>query len=146
MYRVITIPQPYASFIVMGHKRMNASRHDTKYRGPLLIKAGKNNGGLTRWYYYQWREAFRLDLPKWEDLPFEAIIGQVNLADCVPTAEMEPFWGTDIGIISGDKEWRLSKQEMHFGNYADGGYAWLFSDPVKFEVPIQQCHKIKPLP
>lgn len=40
--KVITIWQPWASLIVLGHKKIETRGWATKYRGPLLIHAAAN--------------------------------------------------------------------------------------------------------
>lgn len=134
--KCISLLQPWASLVVLGHKKIETRSWNTKHRGPLLVHASKKDDGFNRQCFYQWREGFKLDLPKWEVLPFGAIIGQVNLDGVVRTAKMKPFWNTPIGIMNGDKQWRLSTQEKLFGNYNDGRYGWLLSDHVAFDEMI----------
>lgn len=37
--KALSILQPWASLVVLGHKRIETRSRDTKYRGPLLIHA-----------------------------------------------------------------------------------------------------------
>ena len=66
--KALTIRQPWASLIVDGEKRVENRTWPTKYRGPLLIHAGKSR--------------LEVDRDQARRLPFSAIIGQVEVVDC----------------------------------------------------------------
>lgn len=133
--KVLSILQPWASLIVMGPKRIETRSWATKYRGPLLIHAstGKKREG---------REL--LEDPRWcnpcdegfYDLPFGAIIGQVNLVDVIPTSHIIFNMGREkaAGIAA--------PYEEAFGDYSPGRYGWLLSDPVVFDKPIPAKGKL----
>ena len=72
--KVLTIKQPWATLIMQGNKRFEFRSWQTKYRGDLLIHAGK---GIDK-------EAIKR-LSKYipEDLPAGKILGKVTLVDCV---------------------------------------------------------------
>lgn len=72
--KVLTIKQPWASLIIQGYKRFEFRSWQTKYRGELLIHAGK---GIDK-------EAVKR-LKKYipEDMPLGKIIGKVKLVDCI---------------------------------------------------------------
>jgi len=72
--KVITIKQPWATLIMQGYKRFEFRSWQTKYRGDLLIHAGK---GIDK------EAVKRLEkyLPK--ELPFGKILGKVTLIDCI---------------------------------------------------------------
>ncbi|MFA5408109.1 MAG: ASCH domain-containing protein [Bacilli bacterium] len=70
--KVITVKQPWASLIALGYKEYEFRTWSTKYRGPLLIHAGK---GIDK----QAMEHFKdLDL----EYPTSQIVASVNLDDC----------------------------------------------------------------
>lgn len=70
----LTIKQPWATLIMQKDKRFEFRSWQTKYRGDLLIHAGK---GI-------YKEAIKR-LSKYipEDLPTGKILGKVTLVDCV---------------------------------------------------------------
>ena len=83
--KAITICQPWASAIIEGFKLIENRSWYTKYRGPLLIHAGKSRSRL----------CFCTLFPaiSRHNLPFGEIIGRVDLIDCVPVTEVagQPF-------------------------------------------------------
>ena len=72
--KVLTIKQPWATLIMQGDKRFEFRSWQTKYRGELLIHAGKgiDKEALNRLKKY---------LPK--ELPSGQILGKVTLVDWV---------------------------------------------------------------
>ena len=72
--KVLTIKQPWATLIMQGNKRYEFRSWQTKYRGELLIHAGKGIGkeAMKRLAKY---------IPK--DMPTGKILGKVTLVDCI---------------------------------------------------------------
>ena len=72
--KVLTINQPWATLIMQGNKRFEFRSWQTKYRGDLLIHAGKSidKEAMKRLEKY---------LPK--EIPIGKILGKVTLVDCV---------------------------------------------------------------
>jgi len=75
--KCLTIVQPYAELIASGAKRVENRTWPTRYRGPLLIHAGKNRTRLD--------EYDTGSVP----LAFGAVIARVNLIDCVSMEDIE---------------------------------------------------------
>lgn len=71
--KVITIKQPFASLIAEGIKKYEFRTWRTKYRGEILIHAGK---GIDKKAMKKF-ECFGLEYPR------GCIIAKVNLMDCV---------------------------------------------------------------
>lgn len=71
--KVITIKQPFASLIAAGIKEYEFRTWKTKYRGEILIHAGK---GVDR---KAMKKFEKYDL----DYPSGCIIAKVKLADCI---------------------------------------------------------------
>ncbi len=71
--KVITIKQPFATLIAYGYKEYEFRSWKTKYRGPLLIHAGK---GIDK---KAMNRVKHLNL----DYPSSEIIASVNLDDCI---------------------------------------------------------------
>lgn len=76
--KVITIKQPFATLIAEGLKEYEFRTWKTKYRGELLIHAGKG--------------VDRKAMKKFEHLhlkyPSGCIIAKVNLTDCIPIDDL----------------------------------------------------------
>ena len=72
--KVLTIKQPWATLIMQGNKRFEFRSWQTKYRGELLIHAGKgiDKEAVKRLANY---------LP--QELPQGKILGKVTLVDCI---------------------------------------------------------------
>ena len=72
--KVLTIKQPWATLIMQGNKRYEFRSWQTKYRGDLLIHAGKgiDKDAMKRLAKY---------IPK--DMPTGKILGKVTLVDCI---------------------------------------------------------------
>lgn len=71
--KVITIKQPFASLIAAGLKEYEFRTWRTKYRGEILIHAGKgvNKDAMKKFEHYNL------------DYPSGCIIAKANLSDCV---------------------------------------------------------------
>lgn len=92
--KALTIHQPWASLIITGAKALENRRWRTKYRGPLLIHASKVAGRIQC------------------DLPRGAILGVVDLIDCVA-----------IDDVAGQP-------------HAEGPICWRLANPRAFAKPI----------
>lgn len=108
--KALTIKQPWATLIMQGDKRFEFRSWQTKYRGDLLIHAGK---GIDK-------EAMkRLEKYLPEELPYGKILGKVKLVDCI---KMSPEFkelllkeNSDIYTKSSFKEnygWQVSDVEV----------------------------------
>ena len=70
--------QPWAWAIVMGYKDVENRRNRTERRGPLLIHAGLEMD--PQGFQFLWELGLHRKLP--DDLPLEALVGEVRLSDC----------------------------------------------------------------
>src|SRR5262245_3246835 len=115
--KAISILQPWATLLVIGAKRYETRSWQTKHRGPLLIHASRRFNetarqlfGLSPFYEALTRAGYAMAA----DLPLGAIVGQVEIASCIPTESM-----TD-----------LTDQEKALGDFTDGRYAWETTNAV----------------
>ncbi len=99
--KALSVRQPWASLIIRGIKRVENRRWRTPYRGRLLIHAAASRASL----------AGCEPLPD-EELVFAAILGTVELVDCVrlEDAPTTPF--------------------------TEGPWCWLLEHPKPFHIPI----------
>lgn len=97
--KVITIKQPWASLISEGYKEYEFRTWKTKYRGPILIHAGK---GIDKKAMNRFKH-LNLNYPKGE------IIAQADLTDCVYTDKkfINKTYNKDPLVYKGitDKNW-----------------------------------------
>ena len=113
--KALTIKQPWATLIIQGDKRFEFRSWQTKYRGDLLIHAGKDidKEAMKRLAKY---------LP--EELPYGKILGKVKLVDCI---KMSPEFKQLLLKENSDIYTKSSFQE---------NYGWQVTDIEVFENPI----------
>lgn len=114
--KVLTIKQPWATLIIQGDKKFEFRSWQTKYRGELLIHAGK---GIDK------EAVKRLEkyLPK--ELPIGKILGKVTLVDCI---KMSPEFKEKLLKENSDIYTKSSFQE---------NYGWLLKNVEVFNEPIE---------
>jgi hypothetical protein len=94
--KVITLRQPWAHLVVMGHKTVENRSWSTDVRGKIGIHAAKS---MDREAYATARAICRrlkIDLPELEALPFGALVGDVQLVD-VTTEHASPW--AEVGSL-----------------------------------------------
>lgn len=114
--KALTIKQPWATLIMQGDKRYEIRSWQTKYRGELLIHAGKSvdKEAIKRLVKY---------LP--ENLPLGKILGKVRLVDCI---KMSPEF----------KEMLLKENsEIYTKSSFQENYGWQVTDIEVFKEPIE---------
>lgn len=113
--KVLTIRQPWATLIMQGDKRFEFRSWQTKYRGELLIHAGKgiDKEAVNRLEKY---------LPK--DLPLGKILGKVTLVDCI---RMSPEFKEELLKENSDIYTKSSFKE---------NFGWQLENIQVFDVPI----------
>lgn len=114
--KVLTIKQPWATLIMQGDKRFEFRGWQTKYRGELLIHAGKgiDKEAIKRLSKY---------LPK--ELPLGKILGKVTLVDCI---KMSPEFKEELLKENRDIYTKSSFQE---------NYGWQIDNVQVFDEPIE---------
>jgi len=135
--KVITIMQPFATLIALGEKHFETRCWPTKYRGDLLIHAGK---GIQYMHLCE-LDSFGCILEKHgyttrDKLPLGLIIAKVNLADCLKVKESTLDFGIGItkAVLEDDTE--IIGNELKFGDYTKGRYAWKLDDTEMLKEPI----------
>src|SRR5262249_28231184 len=108
--KTISIQQPWAAAVVLGRKDIENRSWPTRYRGPLLIHAGRSRAQVEA----LGRVELTRIVPTWHlpEMAFGAVIGIVTFFDCVPVEE------------AGDSEW------------AGGPWCWLLRDRRAFDRPV----------
>jgi hypothetical protein len=153
--KCLSLHQPWASLLAHGKKRVETRSWAIKHRGPLLIHAAK------RWtpdegyvaadplWFRPALESIGITLTPddaaceraW-GLPLGAIVGRVNVVDCVPTAFVRDSLSLTPHIAEGEyegKRWKcldIGMRERAFGDYSTGRVAFLCSDFVPFAAPV----------
>lgn len=131
--KVLSLLQPWASLVLLGHKKIETRSWNTKYRGQILIHASLKKPSIEIHHALQGR-TIPLNVPAYGQLPYGAIIGMVEL---VGTTEFTVFSKEPNDIIRCQKkEWHTTEQELAFGDYTPGRYGWLLDNPILFKNPI----------
>lgn len=133
--KVISLLQPWASLVVLGHKKIETRSWNTKHRGPVLIHASKawkpEQEKLLEQYHFSTtlqNEQSRIILP------FGKILGVVDIVDVAPTSHYLSLFGdrTKTGLSA-----QLdAEKEQTFGDYSPGRYGWLLANARAFKEPI----------
>ena len=112
--KVLTIKQPWATLIMQGDKRFEFRSWQTKYRGELLIHAGK---GIDK-------EAIkRLSKYLPAELPLGKILGRVTLVDCI---KMSPEFKENYG-------WQINNVQVFDDPIEAKGHLSLWEYDIKNE-------------
>jgi hypothetical protein len=81
--KALSVCQPWAWAIVHGLKTIENRYRRTHYRGPLVIHASRS-----RRYCRSDYPDLLPGLPPWDELDFGALIGVVEVVDCLPATEV----------------------------------------------------------
>ena len=114
--KVLTIKQPWATLIMQGDKRFEFRSWQTKYRGDLLIHAGKgiDKEAMKRLAKY---------LP--DEIPLGKILGKVTLVNCI---KMCPEFNEMLLKENSDIYTKSSFSE---------NFGWQVEDVQVFDEPIE---------
>lgn len=112
--KALTICQPWAHLIVTGEKRVENREWSTKYRGPLLIHAGKSRAWLD-------------DGPEVDEaeMAFGAVVGIANLAACL-----------HIDTIKSGGYSRVNWPWLATHEHARGTWCWILTEVMRYEKPV----------
>ena len=112
--KAITVYQPYAYAIIAGLKQYETRPRKTHIRGRVAVHAAKGNPKFVTL-------AVDMALPETMKLHYGAVLGTVEIADCVPVEEIVHT---------------LSEREKALGDYSSGRFAWVLRNPVAFSTPV----------
>lgn len=143
--KAITLTQPWATLIAIGAKTIETRSWVTNYLGPLAIHAAAGLGPVggkegLRWQCSQ--EPFCSVLDAWarEHAKFYTdLADMVNrplmpLGAVVATCTLYYVRQTQGRTIESD--YGISSQELAFGDFSEGRYAWLLRDIKMLAQPI----------
>src|SRR6266403_974869 len=107
--KCISLWQPWASLWLTDRKRHETRHYATAHRGLLYVHAAKRpirESDLSPRLRAICEEEFVGHF--WKELPFGAVIGIVNIADCIRTEDVNP----------------IEADDMECGDFSPGRYAW----------------------
>jgi hypothetical protein len=117
--KAVSIHQPWAWAILHAGKNVENRTWRTHHRGPLLIHVARSRKSYDRQDATLWPKLYGVELPAWDELTTGAILGVVDVVDCV---EVGP--GGDLGE-RGTSPWAL-----------EGYFGWVLANPRTFDEPI----------
>lgn len=134
--KILSLWQPWASFMALGYKANETRSWPTSYRGPLAIHAAKNTSAvkdadeILRDAGLMGEDRTTVGGTKW---PLGEIIAVVDLVDCRRTEDV-------VG--------ELSQCERAMGNYEPFRFAWVTTNlrRIKPGIPFRGMQGLKPLP
>jgi len=121
--KALTIHQPWAWAILEGIKTVENRSWRTHYRGELWIHASVSKRKLKNVRCSEYELTLMMERWKPQDFHFGAIIGRVQLVDCVPIKQLKTF-NEDLG------------QVVFLRPFAEGPWCWLLEKPEKI-MPFQ---------
>jgi len=117
--RAISLWQPWASAIALGHKSIETRSWRTKVRGPILIHAAKRMDREQREFASVERALGRLP----ERLPLGALVARAVISDC---------YTTEYLLAAG----KVGPIEKLYGDYGPERFGWILTDIEALPEPI----------
>lgn len=140
--KTLTVKQPWASLIVNGIKDIENRTWPTKYRGRILIHAGKDKK-LTHLFPTSFMTSEQVQRIMKPDVQYQllspkyciygSIIGSVEIVDCV--INHPSIWAEKTEIDT-DKDFGI------FPEYQKKIYNWVLANPILFDTPIPAKGKL----
>ena len=129
--KAITIHQPWASLIAHGHKRFETRGWRTHYRGPIAIHAGLKSD-------FQTIKMLAINYTRfWHEitpLPTGCIIAVAELISCRKVVSSGRERGSGIAWL--EDGYMILGNEVDFGDYTPGRYAWELANIHRLKEPI----------
>lgn len=125
----ISVHQPWSWAILHGGKPVENRSWRTHHRGPLLIHASRSKASYAAVRGIDWREVFGVELPPWDELPTGAVVGVVDLVDCVQLADWKVARAKGC-ILAAILEPVLRTP------WTEGPWCWVLENPRPFAKPV----------
>jgi len=141
--KALTLRQPWASLIALGHKTIETRSWRTHYRGPIAIHAAKTFSAYDKSAAVHFMGELKINKgDEWptmnlKALPQGAIVATANLVDCVPS---ERLACEDVCFILGGR-YDFQSAEWEYGNYEPGRWGWILEDIKPAHPPIAATGK-----
>lgn len=114
--KALSVLQPWAHAILRLGKSVENRTWPTRYRGPLLIHAGKSDRCYAAETPADWRVLYGVELPAPGVVTFGALLGVVDLVDCVEVGRLPP--------------------SLPGRRWAEGPWCWVLANPRAFPGPV----------
>ncbi len=123
--KALSLTQPWATLIAIGAKRVETRSWSTNFRGLIAIHASK---GFPKWAHeyitadHFWHRLYHAGYTKPKDFPLGAIIATAQL--------------TTVGTTTAAVKAGLSPEQIAFGDFSAGRFAWFFNSAKLLREPI----------
>ena len=138
--KVITIIQPWASLIALGEKMIETRSWATKYRGEILIHAGKQIDKVSMQKEEYLKVLKKHGIENAEQLPTGVILAKCKIDRCLKMLDTRLDIVEEEHCILDDGAMGMvvSGQEYKFGFYEANRYGWILKDIEQIEhIPVR---------
>jgi len=145
--KALSIKQPWASLIAHGIKDIENRTWRTHFRGRIYIHASGKSAGNTAFLlsdlqdnYFAWNTENYKTFES--NLPYSAIIGEVDIVDCV--INHESIWAEKTETDQDQQMFQLFGRTDKSGKISNDPikiigkptYNWVLANPVLYDKPI----------
>jgi len=142
--KAITLWQPWASLLARGAKQYETRSWEAPHRGPIAIHAAKkpfNTDSYLDRELYPFAAALGLpDIFSFDTLPYGRIIAVAELIECWRITDRYYTVGAKVEearcIKAGGKSRSIDGDEILFGDWTPGRYAWELEKVHQLTEPI----------
>lgn len=155
--KALTLTQPWATLVAIGAKRIETRSWSTSYRGDLLLihagtglgPVGGKKGLVMQCARKHFLPALDVIMPEHlrgigspasiaERLPLGAIVAVCELTLVVPVEQVRSRKVYECLRLADrvTQSWQITEQELAFGDYSAGRYAWLLADVQALPEPV----------
>lgn len=131
--RALSLWQPWAQLVAVGAKRYETRSWPTAHRGWLAIHASSHWTRDTAALCGQ--IPFKLHCADLTRLDTCLIVAVVQVVDCLPAAQVRAQLTTE-GLKPDPDVCEPALEELEFGDYTAGRWAWQLSAPLRLRRPI----------
>ncbi|WP_162236647.1 MULTISPECIES: ASCH domain-containing protein [unclassified Sphingomonas] len=117
--KALSLWQPWASAVALGHKQIETRHWSTRYRGPIAVHAAKRWTKDERWYADCFADIYAC--PALRDPPLGMIVAVAELRSVARTEDL-------VGTIT--------RKEDALGNFGPGRFGWTLANVVPLDNPI----------
>lgn len=110
--RAITVTQPWASLIALGHKRVETRSWSAAYRGPIAIHASAAMPSWAVEYHHEVVKRLDVNLELWA-YPRGQVVAVAEMIGCAPVEDLYP---------------EITAVERLLGDYSAGRYGFILAN------------------
>jgi hypothetical protein len=140
--KALTLHQPWATLVALGHKRIETRSWYTNHRGPLAIHAAASFPIGARELCL---EQPINDLLPWRpigpgqvslELPVGEVVAVARLVDCIRIDPRSRPTPAGLSLPTRHDLFGVAASELALGDFTAGRYAWVLADVEPVDPPI----------